>query len=105
MGRKILIPTEAEDAGINRGMALDPDNPELGDDWFKRAHPAREVLPPAVYNELLDGQQRTRGPGRKPAKVRVTLRVDRDALEALRASGPGSQSRAQGALRKLAGRR
>ena len=30
-------------------IAADPDNPELDDDWFKRARPASEVLPPEIY--------------------------------------------------------
>lgn len=97
MQRKIEIPTDEEEAAIQRGIALDPDNPELDEGFFARARPAREVMPPEIYAELT----RRRGPGKKPAKVQVTLRLDQDVVEGLRASGPGWQVRANQALRQL----
>ena len=98
MPRKIEIPTEAEDAAINRGIAEDPDNPELTDAFFVNARPAREAMPAAFFVEL---ERRRRGPGKKPAKAQVTLRLDQDVIDGLRASGPGWQVRANEALRRM----
>jgi uncharacterized protein (DUF4415 family) len=40
-----------------------------------------------------------RGPQKTPAKVAVALRLDRDIIEALRASGDGWQTRVNDLLR------
>ena len=42
----------------------------------------------------------TRGPGRKPAKQSVTLRLDPDMLERYRSTGKGWQGRINADLRK-----
>ncbi len=39
-----LFPTPEEEARINEGIALDPDSPELTEEWFARARPAIEVM-------------------------------------------------------------
>ena len=44
--------TDAEEAEIQRRIALDPDNPELTDEQLARMQPAREVLPPELYAAL-----------------------------------------------------
>jgi hypothetical protein len=49
---KIMPPTDAEELIINRGIALDPDNPEWSDEEFARAKPAKGVLPKAVYEAV-----------------------------------------------------
>jgi uncharacterized protein (DUF4415 family) len=97
MKRKLEYPTPAEEAAIQRGITQDPDNPELTDEWFAEARPASEVMPPELYAELT---KRHRGPGKKPKKVLLTMRLDRDIVERLRASGRGWQTRANDALRK-----
>ena len=99
MRAKVRMPTPEEDAEINRGIAQDPDNPELDDDFFARARPAKEVMPAEVYAELV----RRRGKGVKPAKITVALRLDPRVVEALRATGPGWHGRAGAALAKLVG--
>jgi len=43
--------------------------------------------------------RRTRGPNRKPAKDQVALRLDQEVVGALRASGPGCQTRVDAALK------
>ena len=43
---------------------------------------------------------RTRGKQKRPTKVLVSLRLERDVVERLRASGPGWQSRVNDMLRK-----
>jgi uncharacterized protein (DUF4415 family) len=73
----------------------DPDDaPDLGPDWFAKA-------------ELkIDGKPVNRG-GRPRGsnKERISLRVDRDILEAYRASGTGWQSRMNDDVRKAIGKR
>lgn len=44
--------------------------------------------------------RRTRGPGRKPAKEQVAIRLDPEVLRAFRAGGPGWQTRMNAALRE-----
>ena len=100
MRAKVRMPTDEEEAAIQRGIALDPDSPELDEDFFANARPAREVMPPELYAELTASPRR-RGPGKKPAKAQVTLRLDQDVIEGLRASGQGWQVRANEALRRL----
>ena len=71
----------------------DPDDaPELTDAWFDKA------------TLKVDGQPVNRG-GRPRGsnKAQVTLRLDRDALDRMKAGGPGWQSRINDAIRKAAG--
>ncbi len=107
MRAKFKPNTDAEEAAIQRGIEQDPDSPELGAEWFAGARPAAEMMPAEVYAELTarTEAQRRRGPGKRPAKVQVTLRLDRDVVDGLRASGPGWQVRANEVLRRLASRR
>jgi len=58
--------------------------------------PAAEVLPAELHAVL---GVRRRGPQKSPTKVLTTLRVDRDVLDALKATGPGWQTRVNDALR------
>lgn len=85
-------------------MASDADNPEWTEADFAAARPP-EDLP----LELLAAFPKTRGRRGRPLgsvtsnKQQVTLRLDRDALELLKAKGPGWQSRINEAVRKAAG--
>ena len=90
-------PDDQEEAEIQRGIAADPDAPEWTGEDFARARPAAEVVPKIV---AAHAQRRVRGPQREPTKVAISLRLDRDVLDNLRASGPGWQSRANELLRK-----
>ena len=77
-----IIPTPKEDAAINAGIAADPDTWELSDAEFAQLRPLR---------------------GRPPLprpKGALTMRVDADVLEALKASGPGWQTRVNAMLRQ-----
>ena len=96
MKRHIRRNTPEEEAAINRGIADDPDNPELTEADFARMRPAIEVVPDIVEDWL----RRTRGKQQKPTKVLVSLRLERDVVDRLRASGRGWQSRANDMLRK-----
>ena len=73
----LVMPTAAEDAAIAAGIAQDHDTVEITAFDMARMQPLRR-------------------PGRPKAespKVPVTMRVDADVLEAIKASGAGWQTR------------
>ncbi len=77
------------------------DLPEFTAKMFKRMRPAREVHP-----ALVESYERTRGrPPKAKTKIPVTLRLDPDVVMALRASGPGWQTRTNDLLAKWAKKR
>jgi uncharacterized protein (DUF4415 family) len=99
-GRLVHRPDAEEAAQINAGIAADPDNPELEADWFKRARPAREVMPPEFF-EAWDKLRRARGrPPLETPKVATAIRFDADVLAGLRATGKGWQTRVNDAMRQ-----
>ncbi len=77
---------------------VDDDSPELDAAFFARARPGAEVDP-----ELAAASRRRRGPQKRPTKTLVSLRLDREVVEAFRAGGPGWQVRMNAALRAAAG--
>ena len=77
--------------------APDRDNPAWGAKEFAAAKPAADVLPSAVAKSL---GVRRRGPQATPTKEAVSIRLDRDVLDTLRATGPGWQGRVNDALRQ-----
>lgn len=81
-GRVFNLPSDEEDARIRAGIAADPDTHEVSDAEF--ALMKRRVGRPAV------------------AEVRpmLSMRVDPDILERLRASGKGWQTRVNNLLRE-----
>ena len=91
--------SDEEEARIQAGIALDPDNPELTVEEFRNARSFAEVFP-----ELAASIKRVRGrPAmERPRKV-VSLRMDQDVLDSFRATGKGWQSRVNEALRKASG--
>lgn len=69
---------------------VDPDDaPELTDDFFERA----EIRENGVL--IRAGRPKSANP-----KQQITVRLDSDVLEKLRASGPGWQTRINDILRK-----
>ena len=76
-----IVPTPEEDAAINAGIAADPDTYELKDAEIAQLRPLRGRPPLA-----------------RP-KAALTMRVDADVLDALKASGPGWQTRINELLR------
>ena len=71
------------------------DNPELTDEDMAQSRLLAEVMP-----EIVAAARRYRGAQRAPVKALVSLRVDRDVLEAWRATGSGWQRRINDVLRK-----
>ena len=81
----------------------DDENPEWTAEDFRNARPLLEVLSPETAAAWVRYQGQ-RGAQKKPTKELVSLRVDRDVLDAFRASGRGWQTRANAALRAYAKR-
>jgi uncharacterized protein (DUF4415 family) len=73
----------------------DDDLPELTDDFFARAKPTAEVMPADFMAAVRSrgGRPRSANP-----KVAVSIRLDRDVVDHLRATGEGWQSRVNAAL-------
>jgi len=90
-----IWPTPEENAAINAGIALDPDNPELTEEDFARMRPAMEF---AHARRLAREQERKAQ--KAVGKTRVTIRLDADVVSRLREDGPGWQARANSALRQ-----
>jgi hypothetical protein len=61
MPRKLIPPTQEEDEKINRGIASDPDCPEWTAEDFACARPAKDVLPPELYEALVKRGRNKRG--------------------------------------------
>lgn len=86
MSDKLIRPTDEEALLITAAALNDPDNAPLTDDEWRR-----------VKAKLKRGPGRPMGSG---TKAQVTLRLDVEVLEALRATGAGWQTRANDILRK-----
>ncbi len=85
-------------------VVIDDENPEWTAEDFAKAKRGDDI--PAHIREAFAGAKAKRG---RPAgsirseKQLVSVRLDRDALERLKAQGPGWQSRINEAVRKAAG--
>ncbi len=72
------------------------DNPEWTEDDFKKAVRFSEAFPDLAKTI------RRRGPGKKPPKQIVSIRLSPDVLEHYRGKGPGWQTKIDETLRKAA---
>lgn len=73
------------------------DNPPLTDAFFRRARPAAEVMGEAFMAKVArPGRPRAAAP-----KAPVTLRLDADVAQRLRASGRGWQTRVAAKVAQL----
>lgn len=79
--RKLVMPSDEEDAQIKAGIAADPDTHELSEAEFKQLRPMRG---------------RPLGSG---TKVQLTVRFDADVIESFKRAGDGWQTRMNDALR------
>ncbi len=101
MSTNIIMPTEAEDAKINAGIAADPDTFELNDVEFQRMRPATEVLPEifgtTIAAEML--KPKAGRPRKGNPKVFTGIRLDVEVVDAFKATGKGWQTRINDALK------
>jgi len=88
---KLIEPSESEDAAITSAALDDPDNPPLTESGLAR------------MKRLPQRRQGQRGPGKTPAKVSVTLRLDPDIVAHFKRGGSGWQTRMNEALRAVLG--
>lgn len=77
---------------------IDAENPEWTKEDFARA--VRFSQLPESLQAKLRSIKKPRGPQKAPTKEVVTIRLSRDVVERLRASGPGWQTRVDAALRQ-----
>lgn len=78
------------------------DSPELTAEEIKTLRPAKEVLPPAFFDELAKARKaRGRPPIDKP-KLPVTIRLNSETINRFKATGKGWQSRMSDILDKAA---
>ncbi|MDB5992494.1 MAG: hypothetical protein JWQ10_3897 [Herbaspirillum sp.] len=84
MSRKLIRPTDAEDAAITAAALSDPDAQPLTDEQLSKVRPMRSRGRPA-------------GSG---TKVQVTMRFDEEVLNAFKSEGDGWQTRMNRALRQ-----
>lgn len=70
--------------------AIHDENPEWTKEDFAKARPASEILPP---EQLAQFRAKVGRPRSEQPKVPVKFRLDNDVVEALRATGPGWQTR------------
>lgn len=96
MGRK-FDPTHAAAHGYTREDWDAVDSPELTEEDLAKARPFAEVLPALAEKMRGVGRPRSDNP-----KLPVSLRLDRDVIEAFKKDGPGWQSRMNAALRAAA---
>jgi uncharacterized protein (DUF4415 family) len=76
----------------------DDENPELTDEYFRNAVPARLLFPD--WAEESERRKRgERGPQKAPVKEAISIRVDKDVLAKFKATGSGWQTRMNAALR------
>jgi len=71
------------------------DSPELTDEELAGLRPMKDALPD--LHAAIEAEIRKRGPAK--TKEAISIRLDIDLVERLRASGPGWQSRVNDALR------
>ncbi|USX28535.1 BrnA antitoxin family protein [Oxalobacteraceae bacterium OTU3CINTB1] len=97
---KIILPTKAEDARINAGIAGDPDNPEWSAGDFRQSKSAKEFFDDGTYENLVTLKRRPgeRGPQKAAVKERITIRLSPEIVSRFRATGPGWQTRIDDAL-------
>lgn len=77
---------------------IDAENPEWTKEDFARAVPFSQL--PESLQEKLRSLKKARGPQKAPTKEMISIRLSRDVVDRLRASGRGWQARVDAHLRK-----
>jgi uncharacterized protein (DUF4415 family) len=82
-----------------KAMVEDPENPFWTNEQFRRARPAREVLPEIFGKAIARKMLRPRGrPKSADPRTSISLRLPQDVLARWKATGPGWQTRMVEAL-------
>lgn len=85
--KKIIMPTDEEDAEINRAARSDSDSAPLSIEELATMRSAAEVLPEYLYQKMVRGKQT------KPTKEKTTIRLSAEVLDYFRSTGKGWQTR------------
>lgn len=85
----------AEVAAARRAAATEPSSKSPKVNWSEGT-----VTSGGGVTATSAALRRTRGPSKRPAKEQVAIRLDPDVVGALRASGPGWQTRVNAALKE-----
>jgi uncharacterized protein (DUF4415 family) len=85
----------AQVAAARTSASAEPNARTTKVDWSQGA-----VTPGGGVAATISELRRTRGPNKRPAKEQVAIRLDPDVVGALRASGPGWQTRVNAALKE-----
>lgn len=102
-GQRVYIPTKEEDELLTAAAMSDENNPPLSDEQFAQMRPACEVLPPALFAGLVKASKAGRPLANGIPKKPVTIRIDEDLIEQLKASGKGWQTRLNAHIRDWLG--
>ncbi|OJY65507.1 MAG: hypothetical protein BGP16_12840 [Sphingobium sp. 66-54] len=78
----------------DKPVKFDHDNPEWTKEDFARAKPL------SAYPDLAAAMKKARGAQKAPTKKAVSIRLDADLVDRLRASGRGWQGRVNELLRR-----
>ena len=97
MGKRRKAPylSEDEDRKIIEAASSDPENRLCTDEDFAQSRSTSEVAP-----HIVERAGKLRGGQKAPTKMAVSVRLDRDVIAALKADGPGWQTRMNATLRR-----
>ncbi|MCU0754118.1 MAG: BrnA antitoxin family protein [Xanthomonadales bacterium] len=84
------------DAEIAAAKAAADSLPDAGPVDWQRGH----VSAGGGVAATIEALRRVRGPNQRPAKEQIAIRLDREVVGALRATGPGWQSRVNTVLKE-----
>jgi uncharacterized protein (DUF4415 family) len=90
-----LTPFSPAEIAAAKAAARPASGREKAIDWSKGV-----VTPGGGVTATIAAIHRTRGPGKKPAKEQVAIRLDPEVLGAFRAGGRGWQTRVNSALKE-----
>ena len=93
--RKATYLSEDEDRRIMEAASYDPDNRLWTSEDFEQSRSASEAAP-----HIVERARKLRGEQKAPTKMAVSVRLDRDVIAALKADGPGWQTRMNSTLRR-----
>jgi len=90
---------DEEEARLQTAIDTDPDAWQPTDEEWKKARPAKEIVPDIV-EAYESGNLGVRGPQKSPTKKQITLRLDQDVIDHFKQGGKGWQSRLNEYLKK-----